>query len=92
METPVPVREMVWGLPLALSVMDTDAEREPEAVGVKERVNVQEALTARDAGQLSLSVKSPGFVPPRAILIMVRDAVPVLVRVSVWLGEVVPTA
>ena len=33
--TPVPLRATVCGLPAALSVIDTDAERVPEVVGSK---------------------------------------------------------
>ena len=38
---PVPVRLMVWGLPRALSVIETDAVRVPRTVGVKVTLMLQ---------------------------------------------------
>jgi len=43
---PVPLRVMVCGLPVALSVMDTEADRVPVAVGVKVTLIVQVPLLA----------------------------------------------
>src|SRR5581483_7463570 len=47
---PVPDKPMDCGLPLPLSVMLTDAAREPVAVGVKVTLMVQEAFAARVDG------------------------------------------
>ena len=50
--TPVPLKAIVCGLPVALSVRATDAVLEPVALGVKVTLIVQDALAASDAGQL----------------------------------------
>ena len=78
-----------------MSVMVNDAERPEMAVGLKVTLNVQEPLAARvlgDKGQLLLSLKSPGLAPVRAeMLLMVKLALPVFVRVIVWAALVVPS-
>jgi hypothetical protein len=43
---PVPVRLTAWGLPGALSVMVTEAERDPKAVGAKVTLIVQVPFAA----------------------------------------------
>jgi len=48
--TPVPERLVDCGLEAPLSVMNKDADRAPDAVGVKVRFTVQELDTARVAG------------------------------------------
>ena len=48
----MPLKAIVCGLPVALSVRATDAVLEPVALGVKVTLIVQEAFAARDAGQL----------------------------------------
>src|SRR5215467_11793901 len=52
--TAVPLSETDCGLPLALSVMLTEAVLVPAAVGVKVTVMVQVPFTAMVAGQLLL--------------------------------------
>ena len=49
---PVPERLTVWGLPLALSVMLTEAVRLPLAVGVKVTLIVQLAPAATELPQV----------------------------------------
>lgn len=49
---PVPVSGTVWGLPLALSVTDTFADKDPEAAGVKTTLIVQLVDTASELPQL----------------------------------------
>lgn len=90
----VPVRAAVCGLPVALSTMLTDAEREPNKVGLKETVIVQEALTANVApvGQLLLCAKSPEFVPVNPIDVRPSGAVPLFVKTIGCVGLVVPTS
>jgi hypothetical protein len=80
----VPVRLTLSGLSAALSVIWTDAVRLPDADGENVTEMVQVALTATAAGQLSLSAKSPAFVPDTAMLEMASDAVPELVSVTVF--------
>ncbi len=83
---PVPVRLTVCGLPVALSVTLSVAVRVPVAVGVKVMVTRQVALALMvpDVGQVlaELIAKSPGSVPVRVMLLMLRATV-LLVSVSV---------
>ena len=62
-----------------MSVMVTEPLREPVAVGVKVTLMVQEALVARLEPQVLVWEKSPLV----AMLVMVRVALPVFVRVRV---------
>jgi hypothetical protein len=74
--------------------MSSVALRVPAAVGVKVMLIVQEALTASvldPVGQLLVWAKSPGFVPPSAMLLMLSGTVPELVSVIVCAALVVPT-
>jgi hypothetical protein len=75
---PVPVRLTVWVAGLALSVMVKEPLREPLAVGVKVTLRVQLALAARLAPQVLVWEKSP----LTAMLVMLRVALPVLLRVT----------
>jgi hypothetical protein len=80
-KVPVPDRETPCGLPAALSVMEILAVREPVAVGSNVTLIVQVAPAARvvgETGQLFVWMKSPGFVPIRPRLEIVRAPVPVL--------------
>ena len=52
LEPPVPARLTVCGLPLALSVMLIEPNRDPAAVGVKVTLIVQLELAASEPGQL----------------------------------------
>ena len=88
-EAPVPERPSDWGLPGALSVILTEAVRPPEAVGVKVTVIVQLLLAPTEVPQLLLSPKSPVLLPVRVMLVMVKVALPVLVRVTLCEGLVV---
>ena len=91
---PVPVRETAWGLPEALSVMDTAALRLPVAVGLKVTVIVQFALAATLAPHVFVCEKSPLFTP---VMMMpeplnVSTAFPVLVNVILCVALLVPTS
>ncbi len=68
---PVPLKPTVCGEPVALSVIVIDAVRAPVAVGLNVTLIEQVPLTASDAPQLFVSAKSPAFVPPRAMGLMV---------------------
>ena len=80
--TPVPVKYTVCGLPLALSVMVSDALRDPGAVGVNATLIEQLTPAATLLPQVFVSEKSPGFVPVRPMLEMFREEFPRLVRVT----------
>src|SRR2546427_4486168 len=76
--------------------MVTVAARPPVAAGVNVTVKAQlaDAATgppARGHGATPepATAKSPGFEPARAMLVMLRVAVPLLVRVTVCAGLVV---
>jgi hypothetical protein len=75
---PVPVRLTVWVAGLALSAMVKEPLREPLAVGVKVPLKVQLALAATLEPQVLVWEKSP-LTP---MLVMLRLAVPVLLRVT----------
>jgi hypothetical protein len=82
---PVPVKLVVCGLPVALSPTVRLALRLPTAVGVNVTLIVQLVLAASVdglMGQLFVWPKSPGFVPPMAMLVMVNGALPVFENVT----------
>ena len=76
---PVPVREMMCGLPVALSVMVMAPVLVPVAVGVKVTEMVQLAPAAMKTPQLVVCAKSP----LGTMLVMSSDALPVFVSVTV---------
>jgi hypothetical protein len=84
--TPVPLRPTDCGLPVALSVNEIEAVREPAAVGVNFTLTLHAALEARlpaPTGQVSLEMlKSPAFAPVSAIEENVTALFPVLVTVT----------
>jgi len=84
------VRVIVCGLPTALSIMLTEAARLPIAAGVNLTLIVQLALTATELPHVEETVKSLEFVPVAAMLVMVKLAFPVLVRVTDCAALVVP--
>ena len=75
---PVPVRLTDWVAGLALSVMVTAPVLVPVAVGLKVALSVQLALAARLEPQVLVWEKSPLVV----MLVMLRAALPVLLRVT----------
>jgi hypothetical protein len=80
MSAPVPVRATVCGLPVALSVSVMAPVLVPAAVGTNFTVTVQSAPPVSDVPQLFVCVKSP----LAAMLVILRVAVPLLVRVTVF--------
>jgi hypothetical protein len=74
-----------------LSVTVTAAAKEPLAAGVKVTLMAQLAPAATLDPQLLLCAKSLGLAPVSAMLVMLRDAVPVFFRVAVWAVLVAPT-
>ena len=87
---PVPVRVTVCGLLGRLSAMLTEAARGPVAVGENFTIIAQLAFCASELPQLFDSEKSPALAPVRPMLVMVKLAVPVFVRVTLCAGLVVP--
>ena len=85
---PVPVKDTVCGLPLALSATEIEPFRLPVAVGVNvtEIAHVPEAAT--EVPQVLVWLKSPLAV----MLVMESAAVPVLVRVMLCAALVVLSA
>jgi hypothetical protein len=83
---PVPVRLMVCGLPVALSLTFNVAERDPLAVGLNVSVTRQVAkgLIVPELGHVLAAEiwKSPGFAPVSVMLLMFKATV-VLVSVRV---------
>src|SRR5437870_2969682 len=90
---PIPASDTDCGLPGASSVMVTVAVRALAAVGVNVRLRRQLAPATTVAPFVQVvpaaMAKSPGFEPARAMLVMLRVAVPLLVRVTVCAGLVV---
>jgi hypothetical protein len=84
--TPVPLKGITCGVPVALSATLTFAVRVPVAEGVKVTVKVHVAPAVRVPGQLSVSPKSEAFVPVIVLLEIVSDAVPVLVIALICVG------
>ena len=88
---PVPVKATVCGLPGRLSAMLTAAARAPGTVGENFTRIVQLAFCARLLPHVLVSEKSAGFAPVILMLVMVKLALPVFVKVTVWEELVVPT-
>jgi hypothetical protein len=86
------MRSTLCGLSDALSVMVTDAVRVPGLVGVKVTLIVQLAPAAKLAPQVLAWMKSPPLAPVMEMPVIVRVAVPLLVKVSVWAPLLLPTA
>ena len=79
---PVPVRLAVCGLPLALSVILTEAVRLPGAVGVKLTLIVQLPPAGTEPPQKLGATKSSALGPVTRMLRMLKAALPVLFRVT----------
>jgi hypothetical protein len=80
---PVPERLTVCGLPLALSVMLTEAVRLPLAVGLKVTLMAQLLPAATELPHVLVWAKSPALVPVNTRLVMLKVALPELLRVAV---------
>ena len=89
---PVPERLTVCGLPLALSVMVTEAVRLPLAEGMNVTLIVQLAPAATLAPQLLVCAKSLELAPVSAMLVMFSVVPPLFVSVAAWALLVVPRA
>ena len=90
--TPVPLSGIEWGLPVALSVMTSDALLAPVAVGLKVAVRVQFAPAANVLPHVANAhPKSALLVPLRTALLKVIVEAPELLSVMVCAALVVPT-
>jgi len=89
---PVPVKLTIWGLPLALSVSVRLPERLPVAAGVNVTLITQLLLAATGALVLQVvPLAATAKSPVAAMLVKVKDAVPLLVTVTALAALVVPT-
>jgi hypothetical protein len=90
---PVPESDTLWGLFAALSLMDSDALRAPEAVGLKVTLMLQVTPTATLAPQVLVCEKSPVLAPVSVMPapLMSSVAVPVFCNVTVCAVLLVPT-
>jgi hypothetical protein len=88
--TAVPMRLMVCGLPGALSVMISEAERVPLPVGVNVTLITQFTFAASDVAQVLVSEKSLLLVPPMVMLVMLSGPLPLFLSVSVCAIDAVP--
>jgi len=84
--TPVPVRVMLCMAGLALSLKTSVADLLPKTVGAERVRMVQVADTAREAGQLLISVNEVGLIPLNVMEVRLSAAVPELVRVTACAG------
>ena len=82
MDIPVPERLTDWGLPVALSLMASEAARLPGAEGVKVTLIVQLAPAATEMPQLLVWAKSLALVPKTAMLVTLKAELPELLRVT----------
>jgi len=78
---PVPERDTDCGLPLALSVTVSEAVRAPIAEGVRDIRIVQLLPAATEEPQVLFSVKSAGSAPVKAMLVMLKAALPGLLKI-----------
>ena len=82
MDVPVPERLTDCGLPAALSVMATAAERLPLAAGLKVTLMVQLAPAASELPQLLDWAKSLALTPRTAMLEILKAELPELESVT----------
>jgi hypothetical protein len=86
--TPLPLKVMVWGLFVALSVIVTAPVTIPVFVGVKVTEMVQFLPALRVVPQVFVCAKGAAV----AMLVIFRVAVPVLASVAFFMAVVLPTA
>ena len=81
----------MWGLPAALSLTLIDDLRGPAAVGLKVTLSGQLAPADRLPGQFCLKLKSPLLPPEIPMLLIVKEAAPVLISATETGVPFVPT-
>lgn len=74
-----------------MSVSDKEADRLPVAVGENVTVITQLLFTVNELGQVVVSAKSPALAPENAMPLRLREALPVLLRVTDCGALVEPT-
>ncbi len=80
---PVPVRETVWGDPVALSAMESDPVNEPAAVGLNSTETVQLAAAASEVPHVVADLMNEvAFVPVMVSDVRVTAFVPVFFMVT----------
>ena len=82
---------MLWGFPAALSLTVSVAKRLPAAAGLNVTLMVQAAPAATVEPQLFCWLKSPALGPPNPMLLIVRNAAPLLVSVTAEASLLWPT-
>jgi hypothetical protein len=87
---PIPLSVTTCWPPAALSARLTAAVRVPLAIGLKVTLIVQLAPAANELPQLWVCANSTALIPVIAMLVMVKLAVPVFLRVTALAGLVVP--
>jgi len=85
---PVPLRRIVCGLPLPLSLIEMEAVRLPVAAGLNVTLIVQLAPAASELPQPFVTLKSDGSAPAKETLLMSSAVFATLVNVTVWAGLV----
>ena len=80
---PLPDKLTACGLPLAVSLMLTEAVSLPPAVGVNVTLIVQLAPAASELPQVLVWAKALALAPVIATLVMLNVALPSLVRVTI---------
>jgi|SRR5215467_591147 len=91
---PVPLNGKECGLPEALSVIENEAERAPEAAGVKVAPSVQLFVGVSTVVPVHVvpdEMKSVMFMPVMDTAVIFRFALPVFVSVALIAALVVPT-
>ena len=86
----MPLRVTVCGEPVALSVMESVAEKLAAEAGVKVTEMEQLSPAATELPQVLVCAKSLGLVPARLIPVIVRGALPGFESVAVCGALVVP--
>jgi len=88
---PVPASGSTCGLLVPVSVRAMDAGRAPAALGENVTEMVQVAPAARLVLQVFVCEKSPGFDPPRTMLVVLTDTFSLFVTVTTLTALLVPT-
>ena len=86
---PVPFKLTVCVPPEALSVAIRVADLAPLVAVVKVKLMVHDAPAVTVVPQVLVWMKEAWSVPLMTMLVMIKDAEPVLVRVTIWAGLVV---
>jgi hypothetical protein len=87
---PVPLSATVWGEPLALSAIESVAVKLAADAGVNVTETVQLTSIARVVPQVVVCAKSEEFVPAIVTPVILMEALPVFVSVTICAALVVP--